>query len=230
MEFKDNLDCTTLLLGMPIKVYFEDKVISLNPIPISKLLEKNFSFFLSLIREKDDVNSFNFLTAIFSTAGRDRPNSAKNEIKKCLEFVFEDFEITKDSFKIQNISITQEIWQYLVMIILKSNGEEKIMKKTTFNSEAEREKYELEQRAAERIRKVKEKSKQKSGDVDGFAKMLLVINYALNIPFEWQKNQCLMLLLWLYRMGGKICSYDVEKIAYATGNMGKNKLKFFLEK
>lgn len=146
-----------------------------------------------------------------------------NDLFPQMTFNFLDKEIL-----INNLTITEEIWDY-VLYVLKLICGEKVSLPPTFNSEAEKAFYKAQQEAEERIRKVREKNQ--SGDKDGLVKMFLSITYAFPaLTFDYLSHQTMAQIQWLQSYAAGSVSYEVNAKAFAAGNMKKgSKLDFFIK-
>lgn len=138
-----------------------------------------------------------------------------------LEF---DYQIQK--IKINNITITPEIWNYLVYVVKLYSGE-KVAEPLNFDS-PEAKAFWLKQKALEdKIKKVR----SNTGDKDSVIKTLLYITYCFpSLSFDFLFEQTPAQIHWLHEYAAKSVSYEVNAKAFAAGNTKKGKnLDFFIK-
>lgn len=152
-----------------------------------------------------------------------------NAIKQSLTNMIPNFVIdyTDQHLKIEDYTITEEIWDHIVYLLKLSCGE-KVTPPLTFDSEEARKFYLAQQATEEKIRKLRA---QKSGDVDGLSKMMLHITYAFpSFTMDYLWDQTMAQIQWLQKYAAGAMSYEVNAQAFAAGNVKKGKkLDFFIK-
>ena len=192
------------------------------------ILTKNAMY--KVLKTKEKISNFAGLKLILFNLGQyDKFRRLYTILIEQFNKIFIGFQtdINTQEIKIQNVTITEEIWDYIVYIIKLSNGE-KVAKPLTFSSEEARKFYLAQQENEERIRKLKA---QKGGDTDALSKHLLAITYAFpSLSIDYLLNQTMAQIQWLQRYAAGAMSYEVNAKAYAAGNMKKGKkLDFFIK-
>ena len=173
--------------------------------------------------------SFAFVHDIIFNVGQYKEYSevAKN-FKEILEFFIPGVVLDYQNKKIivDSITITEEIWEYILYLLRLSCGE-KVEKPRTFASEDERQFYLAQKRMEEKIKQIKS---QKPGDSEGLLKSFLSIQYKFNLSFDYLAEQTLAQIHWLQSYAAGAVSYEVNAQAFAAGNMKKGKkLDFFIK-
>lgn len=173
--------------------------------------------------------SFAFVHDIIFNVGQYKEYSevAKN-FKEMLEFFVPGVVLDYQNKKIivDSITITEEIWEYILYLLRLSCGE-KVEKPRTFASEDERQFYLAQKRMEEKIKQIKS---QKPGDSEGLLKSFLSIQYKFNLSFDYLAEQTLAQIHWLQGYAAGAVSYEVNAQAFAAGNMKKGKkLDFFIK-
>lgn len=138
-----------------------------------------------------------------------------------------EFDYQEQSLKVNNLTITNEIWEHILYLLKLSCGE-KVVQPPTFESEEARKLYLAQQENEERIRKIKQK---KSFDKEGLMKNFLAIIYAFpSITIDYLFNQTMAQIQWLQKYAAGAVSYEVNAKAFAAGNVKKGKkLDFFIK-
>ena len=148
--------------------------------------------------------------------------------KEALGFIFPTLQIdmTNKKLIVNDVTITEEIWEYVLYVLRLSCGE-KVEKPRTFASEDERQFYLAQKKMEEKIKKIKA---QAPGDSEGLLNSFLSIQYAFNLSFEYLAEQTMAQIHWLQKHAAGAVSYEVNAKAFAAGNMKKGKkLDFFIK-
>ena len=140
-----------------------------------------------------------------------------------LSFDFEEKELVAGT-----ITITSDIWNYLIYVLKLSCGE-KEKKPMVFADEASKQLYLAQLEMEKQINKIKNGSGK--GDDTQILKMLLSIIYQFpSLTLDYLFNQTMAQIHWLYGYAMKSVSYEVTSAAYTAGNLKKGtKLHFFTE-
>ena len=156
-------------------------------------------------------------------------------IRQTIKFIFQ---IT--NFKMENniiwlsdsLTLDEDLFNYVLFILRKSEGM-KVEPPRTFKSEADRQRY-LEQLAREeKIRKIRSEGNAliSNGKIGGKTSILnsftMIIQAFPTYNFEQLFNMCFEQIVFLQQAAGKILKYQIERSAYAAGNL--KKLKGFWE-
>ena len=139
-----------------------------------------------------------------------------------------DIDMKSHEFKINNIIITREIWEYIWYILQLSCGK-KVTKPLTFTSEEARKFFEQQQEYDEIISKTRQADKKDQND--DFMKVLLTIIYCFpSLTIDYLFNQTMAQIYWLRQYAAGSISYEVNAKAFAAGNVKKGKkLDFFIK-
>lgn len=131
--------------------------------------------------------------------------------------------------KINDLNITEEIWDYIIYLLKLSYGE-KVTKPLTFDSEEAKQFYLKQKELENKIRKTKEKGSQDSSS-DSIMKIFLSIIYAFpSLTIDYLFDQTMAQIQWLQNYAAGSVSYEVNAKAFAAGNMKKgSKLDFFIK-
>ena len=159
-----------------------------------------------------------------------------NLIRQQLPLLFHEQEVVFDmktkKIIVNDITMTSEIWNYMVYILQLSYGE-KVSQPLTFDSEEARQFFLAQQEMEQKIKATRAKAKaQESKDVDdSIAKILLSIVYAFpSFTFDYLLDQTMAQVQWLQQYAAKSVSYNINAQALAAGNMKKgSKLDFFIK-
>ena len=173
--------------------------------------------------------SFDFLNIILFQMGMYKEYAEITlKFKEILVFLFPDIEINYKNKQliVDDIIITEEIWEYILYVLRLSCGE-KVEKPRTFDSEEERQFYLAQRKMDERIKQIKS---QKTGDSEALLKSFLSIQYKFNLSFDYLAEQTVAQIQWLQSYAAGAVSYEVNAQAFAAGNMKKGKkLDFFIK-
>lgn len=190
----------------------------LNP----KLLNKSFGF-----TDQDNKTSWFYLNLILFNLGiYDQFASIYTIAQNILTELFPELSIENAQIKVNNIIMTEEIWEYVCYVLKLSYGE-KVEKPLIFSSEEARKFFLAQQAAEEKIRK----ARSKDGDKDGLIKMMLVITYKFpSLTIDYLFDQTMAQIQWLQKLAAGAVSYEVNAQAFAAGNAKKGKkLDFFIK-
>lgn len=240
MEIKDNFNIFNLFLDKHVKIYVDDKVFQLRLPTIKEFCtnDKINGYYHMWILSGDQLNktiplknksSFDFINNIIFHLGIYKEYTfITNNTKEILEFFIPKLEIDYKNKQliVDDIIITEEIWEYILYVLRLSCGE-KVEKPHTFTSEAERQFYLAQKKMDEKIKKIKS---QNPGDSEGLLKSFLSIQYVFNLSFDYLAEQTLAQIQWLQGYAAGAVSYEVNAQAFAAGNMKKGKkLDFFIK-
>ena len=176
-------------------------------------------------------NSFALTTTvIFKFGGYSKYMQIADSMRNVIAKILPESNVDMASHRItvNGITMTEEIWDYILYILKLSCGE-KATKPLTFDSEQERKFYEAQKAVDAKIAKIRNKN-SKSKD-DNLAKILLYITYAFpSITIDYLINQTMAQIRWLQKYAAGAVSYEVSAQALAAGNMKKGKkLDFFIK-
>ena len=239
MEIRDDFNLFKLFLEKNINIHVDGSVFKIKVPTIKNLyLNNTINATYHLITLGDSErkkliqnveSSFEFVSTIVFQLGIYKEYSTLAQtivggLKELLPGIEIDY--TNKQFTIEDLIITDEIWEYILYIIKLSCGE-KVEKPRTFNSEEERQFYLAQKKMDERIRKIKS---QKPGDSEGLIKSFLTIQYKFNLSFDYLAEQTMAQIQWLQKYAAGAVSYEVNAQAFAAGNMKKGKkLDFFIK-
>ena len=190
--------------------------------PVSKL---NTSLGL---KEKTLTDSYDLLTLILFDLGQyNEFRKIYSLFDKVLKDILPQIEIKAPNILVNGITMTREIWEY-VLYILKLISGEKVEKPLSFSSEEARQFYLAQKEAEERIKAIKS---QKEGSQDNIMKILLSITYSFpSFTVEYLFDQTMAQIQWLQKHAAGAVSYEVNAQAFAAGNVKKGKkLDFFIK-
>lgn len=138
-----------------------------------------------------------------------------------------EFDWQRKECKIGSLTITSEIWDYIIYILKLTCGE-KVEQPPIFNSPEERAFYLKQLEYEARIKKIKQ---QNQGDKDSLIKGMLAIVYSFpSLTLDYLFEQTMAQIHWLQKMAAGEVSYSINAQAMAAGNMKKGKkLDFFIK-
>lgn len=240
MEIKDNFSIFNLFLEKKVKIYINKKYFIIN-IPtirefsLNEILNSSYHVWTSDLEKLEEIvsrkltSSFDFLNIILFQLGiyREYQDVVEN-FKESLQFFIPDIKIDYQNKQliVDDITITKEIWEYILYVLRLSCGE-KVEKPRTFASEDERQFYLAQKKMEDKIKKIKS---QRPGDSDSLIKTFLSIQYKFNLSFDYLAEQTLAQIQWLQGYAAGAVSYEVNAQAFAAGNMKKGtKLDFFIK-
>lgn len=176
-------------------------------------------------------NEFDALKCIFQLGYLKEFNYYYSSILNSLEFFFNSkIEYINDTFTIvnQKKTLDLDLFNYVMYLLRLAEGM-KVEPPRTFKSDADRKQYEKLLEQEEKIRKIRANGVdiKNSGNLDpmkGFISILIAFpQYSIEDIFNFTSCQ----IVSLQSYAARIIKYDVEKRAYAAGNL--KKLKNFLE-
>lgn len=128
------------------------------------------------------------------------------------------FDFKEKTFKVNDITITSDIWNYIIYVLKLSCGE-KESKPITFQDERSKQLYLAQKEFEQQVNKIKGKS---GGDNEQLLKIILTITYEIpSLTFDYLLNQTMAQIHWLYNYAAKSVSYKITAKAYAAGNLKK---------
>ena len=132
-------------------------------------------------------------------------------------------------WKIDNLTITPEIWNYVVYLLKLICGE-KVQKPRIFSTPEEKAFYLKQLEMENRIKKIKQQDAN-NRDADGLMKNILAITYSFpSTTIDYLFDQTMAQIHWLAKYAAQEVSYSVNAQAFAAGNMKKGKkLEFFIK-
>lgn len=137
------------------------------------------------------------------------------------------FDFKEKTIIANGVTITPQIWNYIVYLLKLSQGE-KVTQPRTFLSPEERAFYLKQMEYEEKIKKIKQDAKN---DKDGIIKMCLYITYCFpSLTLDYLFNQTMAQIYWLQKIAAESVSYSFNEKAFAAGNVKKGKkLDFFIK-
>ena len=241
MTFNNNFSISKLFMGKDITVYADNKPFIIRVHSIKEFYENPdlnsvyhlWTSSLSSIQKlyfTEVKDSFDAMTTMIFEYGqygkyRDIANKMRAILPLFLPQV--NIDMTQKEIKVNDITMTSEIWEYILYILKLSCGE-KVNQPLSFDSEEARKFYMAQREQEEKIAKLKQSH---NGDKDGLAKVLLSITYAFpSITIDYLCNQTMAQIQWLQKYAAGAMSYEVNAQAMAAGNMKKGKkLDFFIK-
>ena len=240
MEIKDNFNIFNLFLDKKIKIYVDAKFFQLR-LPTIKEFSLNDTInsvyhmwnlspdkMKAIVPTTGDAPLDFVKTILFQLGIYKEYKEIVNRFKETLSFFIPNIEIDYKNKQliVDGITITNEIWEYILYLLRLSCGE-KVEKPRTFASEDERQFYLAQKKMEEKIKKIKS---QKPGDSEALLKSFLTIQYKFNLSFDYLAEHTLAQILWLQGYAAGAVSYEVNAQAFAAGNMKKGKkLDFFIK-
>ena len=234
MEINSNYSISRLFITKEVKIIIDNKesfTIILRPIKDLFVDEEwNIAYLKQLLPFKDKKPmSFDILQIIFFAIGQyDKYRKYYDIFYKKINELIPGIQIDlgHKELKVNGISITEEIWEYVIYLLKLSNGE-KVEKPLTFTSEAAKQFYLAQKANQERINKIK----SQKFDADALSKIMLSITYAFpSFSFDYLYNQTMAQIQWLQKYAAGSVSYEVNAQAFAAGNVKKGKkLDFFIK-
>lgn len=244
MNITTNYSITQLFATKDIDVYLDGQYGFFIRVPTTKLLLTDRKFnrgYLFITSSIDNLNKLflvkikNVFTAVklclFNLIQYKEYKDLIQDISYTLRTLIPDLKIdtNQKQLKVNDVIITEEIWDYFIYIIKLSCGE-KVSKPVTFNSEAEKQWYLAQQEMDARIKKVREKGSKSASETDSLAKILLYITYAFpSMTIDYLYNQTLAQIHWLHKYAAGSVSYSINAQALAAGNTKKKQIDFFIK-
>ena len=240
MVIRDNFNIFNLFLDKKVKIYIDEKTLYVRVPTIREFssIDQINAVYHMWILPSDKLetiipiksnNSLEFVKNVLFQLGMYKEfSNIANLFKISLNFYIPNIEIDYKNKQliVDDITITEEIWEYILYVLRLSCGE-KVEKPRTFDSEEERQFYLAQKKMEEKIKKIKS---QKPGDSDALLKSFLTIQYKFNLSFDYLAEQTLAQIQWLQGYAAGAVSYEVNAQAFAAGNMKKGKkLDFFIK-
>ena len=238
MTFNNNFSISKLFMGKDITIYVDNKPFIIRVHSIKEFYENPdlnsvyhlWTSSLSSIQKlyfTEVKDSFDAMTTmIFEYGQYGKYLDIANKMRAILPLSLPQINIdmTQKEIKVNGITMTSEIWEYILYILKLSCGE-KVNQPLSFDSEEARKFYMAQREQEEKIAKLKQ---SRDGDKDGLAKVLLSITYAFpSITIDYLCNQTMAQIQWLQKYAAGAVSYEVNAQALAAGNM--KKLDFFIK-
>ena len=241
MTIKDNYSLSRLFITKDINIFVDDKMFSLklktlkdfyidntwNSIyhiwtgPISSTQKM---FIVPIQSHWDKIT-----TVLFNLGQYDKYREIYNTFIRYIKELIPGIEIqiSQKILTVNGITITEEIWEYIIYLLQLTNGE-KVTQPLSFDSEEAKRFYLAQKANEERIAAIRQ---QKQGDADAMAKILLSITYAFpSMTIDYLVDQTMAQIQWLQKHAAGAMSYEVNAQAFAAGNMKKGKkLDFFIK-
>ena len=240
MEIRDNYSIFNLFLDKKIKVFIDREffyvhVPNIKDFYLNDKINGVFHIWTSSQEKIQKMSvipcetSYDFLKIVLFNLGAYKEySSIAEDFKKALDFFIPSIQIDYKNKEliVEDITITEQIWEYILYILRLSCGE-KVEKPRTFTTEDERQFYLAQKKMDEKIKKIKA---QKTGDSEALLKSFLTIQYKFNLSFDYLAEQTLAQIQWLQGYAAGAVSYEVNAQAFAAGNMKKGKkLDFFIK-
>ena len=240
MTIKDNFSLFNLFLDKKVKITvdkesFYVRVPTIREFCLEEEINAVFHMWTLPLDQLEKIlpiktdTSFDLVSNMFFQFGMYKEYSGiVDNFQHALEFFIPNIEIDykNKELTIGNITITNDIWEYILYVLKLSCGE-KVEKPRTFTSEDERQFYLAQKKMNEKIKKIKS---QKPGDSEGLIKSFLTIQYKFNLSFEYLAEQTMAQIQWLQTHAAGAVSYEVNAQAFAAGNMKNGKkLDFFIK-
>ena len=185
-------------------------------------LHKAFGF-----EEDEQKTSWDYLKLILFMLGMyDKFSFLYTILQNTLKSLMPEIEIGTQTITVNGITMTEEIWEYVIYLLKLSYGE-KVEKPLVFSSEEARKFFLAQQAADAKIKKMR----ANKGDAEGLIKAMLAITYKFpSITFDYLFNQTMAQIHWLQKLAAGAVSYEVNAQAFAAGNTKKGKkLDFFIK-
>ena len=240
MEIRDNFNIFNLFLDKHVKIYVDNKFFRVRVLTIREFcVEETYNAMYHMwtlpssqiekILPISTKTSFELVHNILFQMGIYKEfSSIATTMVDALEFFLPELKIDYQNKQliVDNITITEDIWEYVLYVLRLSCGE-KVEKPRTFASEDERQFYLAQKKMDEKIKKIKS---QNPGDSEGLIKSFLTIQYKFNLSFDYLAEQTVAQIQWLQKYAAGAVSYEVNAQAFAAGNMKKGKkLDFFIK-
>ena len=168
-------------------------------------------------------------TIIFDLGLYDRYQPLSKSFQDTLKLIIPDIKIDfkEHELKIDNTTMTEEIWDYFLYVLKLCCGE-KVTLPPNFTDEASRQFYLAQKKNEERIAKLRA---QKGADEEGLIKVLLSITYSFpSLTMDYLRDQTMAQIQWLQKQAAGAVSYEVNAQAFAAGNVKKGAtLDFFIK-
>lgn len=241
MTFQDNFSITHLFLDKDIEItidnkqYFKVRAHSIRDFYQNRELNSFYHLWTAPLTTIQKLfftpvkNTFDAITTlIFEYGMYDQYRSLANITRNTLPLFVPDAQIdmVNKVIKINDITMTSEICEYIFYVLKLSCGE-KVNQPLTFDSEEARKFFMAQKEQDDRIAKLR----QQKQDKEALGKALLSITYAFpSLTIDYLCNQTMAQIQWLRSYAAGALSYEVNADAFAAGNMKKgSKLTFFIQ-
>ena len=246
MKITSNYSLTHSFASKTVYLFLDGHIaFSFNLPTLTKILsDAEFNITLNTIFTKPELfskkanlqsikNSFDFIKIILFQLGQ---FLEYREIYTCLlnklPEIFNNLEIDfkNKTLKFNNVTMTEEIWEYVLYILHLSYGE-KVSEPQTFDSPEARQWYLAQKELDDKISNLRSKNGSQENDGTHLAKILLSIVYAFpSMSIDYLMEQTMAQIQWLQKYAAGSVSYEVNAQAFAAGNMKKGKkLDFFIK-
>lgn len=241
MKFENNYSISRLFINKDITIFVEGKNFIVRAYSIKDFYENNdlnsvYHLWTSPISNLQKLyftpitdNYDSVTTMIFEYGQYGRYRDIANKMREVLSLILPqvNIDMVNKIITVNGITITSEIWEYILYILKLSCGE-KVTQPLSFDSEEARKFYMAQREQEEKIAKLRH---QANGDKDALAKIMLSIIYAFpSLTIDYLCNQTMAQIQWLQKYAAGAMSYEVNAQAMAAGNMKKGKkLDFFIK-
>lgn len=248
MAYQSDFSPFKLFVNHFITIYDEKNILERTVIKIPSLRDKfenlNLNIFYAFFNQGLDKfkglfsalklscnNEFEALKCIYQIGYIKELNFYYTSVTEALKFFFNS-EVTyiNDTFTVvkQNRTLDYDLFNYVMYILRLAEGMN-IEPPRTFKTDAERQRYEKILEQEEKIRKIRATGTKLKGDnsmdpMKGFVSIMVAFpQYTIDMILDFTTCQ----IVSLQQYAARILKYDIEKRAYAAGNL--KKLKSFLE-
>ena len=246
MELTNNLNITKLFSNKQITITIDNQF---SFIVVPKLVRDfvendswNQTFYLLTLNALDwkemfgnkidyDESLYYIQTIIFQLAAYKQYREMADNFEKYIKELIPSLEIqnTTKEFIINGVTITPEIWNYVIYVLQLTCGK-KVQKPHTFSTPEEKAFFLKQQEMERRIKKIRQNANNQQ-DSEGIIKSMLAITYSFpSITIDYLFDQTMAQIHWLAKMAAQEVSYRVNAQAFAAGNMKRGKkLEFFIK-
>ena len=237
-NFRSNFSDLVLLSKEPVLGYIGDKEFKIIPPKLLDYYKTPFIILMSLLeKDVEEIKDLvlgqelksHYLLFSFILSGVDRSDEVKKLAESILiglQVIVPDLVFESKMFKIKGEFLDEASFNDIIILIFKMLKKNKIIINPDDDKFTRKEK-EMKLKA-QRIRR-NAKDKGEGGKIEDMLISIIYTfpQYELNDLFELN----IYTIYYLFGYVGKISNYEVEKMAYATGNFKKGKkLKYFIEK
>lgn len=247
MEFKNSFNISNLFLTKEIFIFIDNRTFKMKVKPVRDFIEDyQWNSILGLWQTdisdlqkmipNEIVSSLGFIKTVVFKMGYYKEfkevselcQHYMNEVILDLNVDFKQHEFIWNDTKGNPITITDEIWDYVLYILKLSHGE-KVNPPMQFQDEAARKFYLAQMEYEKQIKRIKQNAK--NGDENGLIKSFLMITYAFpSLTIDYLFNQTMAQIRWLQEHAAGAVSYSFNEKAMAAGNVKKGKkLDFFIK-
>ena len=247
MEFKNSFNISNLFLTKEIFIFIDNRTFKMKVKPVRDFIEDyQWNSILGLWQTdisdlqkmipNEIVSSLGFIKTVVFKMGYYKEfkevselcQHYMNEVILDLNVDFKQHEFIWNDTKGNPITITDEIWDYVLYILKLSHGE-KVNPPMQFQDEAARKFYLAQMEYEKQIKRIKQNAK--NGDENGLIKSFLMITYDFpSLTIDYLFNQTMAQIRWLQEHAAGAVSYSFNEKAMAAGNVKKGKkLDFFIK-